>query len=292
MTTKLNENAIIAKRTKAGWSASVTDKELTKDIINQKDMSEDAGKWQLYLISKKHFERLHANSRKFDKFHNERTIPWNGKSEGLLPTKMFKEYDEGMKALIQERAEIVRDDLVFKWEDIKLESKSRLGDRYNEADFPNVLDLEQMFKAGVEYYPIPPVDSLQLRNLLSGDIETIQNMAKEKQAIQLEEGMRDVWRRIYEIAQRIADTLKEPEKKFQKTMIEDAVEMARLIPQLNITDDPELNSLKDRLENEIVKYDPKTLRESLEARKEVADAAQKMLDSISESQPALRSLDL
>lgn len=66
---------------------------------------------------------------------------------------------------------------------------------------------------------------------------------------------------------------------FRDSLVENLRDLVKVMPSLNITGDPELDALSDRL-SQLAKYDAETLRNSDTAREKVANEAKRILEDI------------
>ncbi len=287
----LNEKAIIAKKSCKAWGAKSTDHELTAEVHAARGMAEDAGIYRKNLVAEEHFKNIKAAYRRWTKEHERLTIPWDGRKVGLLNTKLFYDYDGFYVNVCEDVKQYVISDLVIVWPQILEESENRLGNRFNLNDFPAVTDLQDRFKINVEYYPVPSADVSCLKDLLGKDITRIGEMELQRQQAKLQEGMADVWQRLYKSVRRMSETLKEPDKKFQKTMINNVIDLNRLLPSLNLAEDPKLTSLQKRVEEELSVFSADDLRGSEKARELTSAVAAEIVTEIEEAQPQLRSIE-
>ena len=89
----------------------------------------------------------------------------------------------------------------------------------------------------------------------------------------VQQALNDVWRRMLEPIQKLAERMTEPEPKFHDSIVENIREMVRLVPDLNITDDPALANAARTIEDTLNTVNPERLRASQFARVEAAEKA-------------------
>jgi len=86
--------------------------------------------------------------------HYALTMPWSDLGQRLIPTAMFFDYQAQMTAFEQEFNRLVQAFLdVYDWEIIQ--SKVKLGDLFNDADYAPVHELRRKFAFSVTYSPVP-----------------------------------------------------------------------------------------------------------------------------------------
>jgi hypothetical protein len=80
----------------------------------------------------------------------------------------------------------------------------------------------------------------------------------------------------------MVNRLDDPEAKFKDSIIGNVEEIVNLIPVLNVTDDPRINSLKKAIEEGITWRTPSKLRKDKSSRMSASRTAQDILNTISQ----------
>jgi hypothetical protein len=96
--------------------------------------------------------------------------------------------------------------------------------------------------------------------------------------------MKELWQRLYDVTAAIKERLT-PEangeaKLFRDSLIKNALDLAELLPKLNITDDPNLNQIADEIRHELSTIDPQHLRKYPDVRTDTAKTATAIMDKI------------
>jgi len=108
------------------------------------------------------------------------TIPWDGKSIGLIVPQRVKTYLEKMKEFDEETNRAVINDLVVQWPQILEEFRNRLSDAFDANEFPDVVELS----------PIPDTDISFMSSLLGEDVTRLQELESARQSAKLREGIK------------------------------------------------------------------------------------------------------
>jgi len=118
------------------------------------------------------------------------TIPWDGKSIGLIVPQRVKTYLEKMKEFDEETNRAVINDLVVQWPQILEEFRNRLSNAFDANEFPDVSELQGKFKIEVELSPIPDTDISFMSSLLGEDVTRLQELEAARQSAKLREGIK------------------------------------------------------------------------------------------------------
>jgi len=105
----------------------------------------------------------------------------------------------------------------------------------------------------------------------------------------LHNALNDCWERIYSSVNSLAGKMQEKrtDKKgddiapiFRNSIIQNINDLVEILPDLNIVNDPDLENMRRRLQDELSGIDPAELRESSESRQEVSQKAQNILNDL------------
>ena len=97
--------------------------------------------------------------------------------------------------------------------------------------------------------------------------------------------MKDAWDRLHECLSRMSERLDfadgETKKIFRDSLVDNAIELVDLLKSLNITKDPELETLRKKLEQAMFGVSAKELRDDGSLRKQVKSEVDSILSKIS-----------
>jgi hypothetical protein len=211
-------------------------------------------------------------------FHERQTLIWGKAGEGLLPTKNYIDYTQGMQELKEKFFDAVAA-FIARYPKIIEEARVRLKEMFNEADYPHISEMRKKFNVIIDIYPIPNPDDFRV-NIQQEELEQIRTAIQQKVEADVQQSMQELWGRLYGVVRRMATTLADPDKKFQKSMIDQAVEICQVLPKLNLTDDPALEDMRQKVESALVGHDAQTLRDSEVIRQQTADAAMDIMNTM------------
>lgn len=287
MTGKLSERAMLSSLHISSWAGMAIDREVTDTTNEDYKAGKDAGRYNKRLVAAKFFSGIstaHSNARKT---HRLLTLPWEDDGTRVLAAVGYIHYVKLMKACRLKAEAEVKLFLENSAPYIN-EAKVRLGDMFSEDDYPDAEALAEKFGFDVEIKPMP--EAGDFRAELSDDatksiIKDIERRSKER----LENAMADVFKRIQDMVGKMSERLREysPSKDGQKAqgIIRDSLvynihELAEFLPALNITADPRVDELRQRLLNDLVEHSPEILRADAKVRQATISKADAILKKV------------
>jgi len=157
------------------------------------------------------------------------------------------------------------------------QARTRLGGLFRDTDYPSSDELRAKFSFETK---VMPSDAGDFRVTLGDEEkEHIKRQITAAVEASLQVGSRELWFRLYEAVQHMADRLSAykvtdqgVEHPFRDTVVTNLVKLVDVLPKLNVTNDPELDRLAGQVRNSLL-IDPKELRQCDSKRAEIAKAA-------------------
>lgn len=195
--------------------------------------------------------------------HYRLTLPWNDRGARLLPTISLLDYK---KVMNQYQAEFDRlvDAFLVKYSTLVAAAAFQLGTLFDRKEYPDVSQVARRFRMDIAFVPLPTSGDFRL------DVESevqreLMEQYDRRLAEQLASATKDSWDRLYEALSRLSDrlTVDEDGKKkiFHDTIVTGAVELCELLTAMNVTQDPQLESARRKLQEVLLGVTPKELRE-------------------------------
>jgi hypothetical protein len=267
----LSQNAMLVSLSISQYNGKKRDKRLDESAAkacNTEAAFLDAHK---HIIDKAQFKAITRAANKIRTRHYELTIPWNHEGMSLLPSKVFWQYTQEMRALTDAFYTTV-DNFLRHYEIYKADAKLRLGDLYEESDYPSLDRLRSSFRVDFSYYPVPSADHFVVT------IEA-EELAAIKAGIQIEletnerQATQHLWDKVYELVSRAYLTLSDSDKIFKESLVDNLTQYVELIPALNVLNDKVLNRVIEMIKQDLCGYSADTLRFDKDTRAKVASKA-------------------
>lgn len=280
--------AMKVRFTVSKWGASKKDEAVTQAVAQQYGASVDAGRWTKKLIAKEHLEPLNRVCSAARKYHNEMTLPWGDNHERILKSSNFQEYSTRMRDF-QRQFEIevgkLRTDLP-----VHIQArKQALGTMWKQEDYPTLTEFDELFNFETIINPIEKAEDFRVE-MAEDEVANIQGQIEariiKKQTAAIQAAYVRAFEHISLMAQRLAeygddagvDEDGKPKRKkfFKDSVIENVMELAEILPKLNVFEDADLEQLAIDIKKDLCRYTPRQLRKFPEVREKVADRAKEI----------------
>jgi hypothetical protein len=264
------------------------DKVVTEEIGTLKKAGTRAGRYNKRLVSEAFLSGVSGAHNKARSVHRLLTLPWEDDGTRVLAATGFITYQKKMREC--KRAAEKEVDLFLNDRDAFIrDAKSRLGDMFNEAEYPSVEVLKAKFGFDVEIKGLP--EAADFRAALGDEhvkaiIKDIERRGNER----LANAMNDVFERIKamveHMAQKLRDYVPPADGERAQGIIRDSVvgniyELAtEVLPVLNITNDPRIEELRVKMLHDLTDNSVEILRSDASVRAETMSKADAILAKV------------
>jgi hypothetical protein len=273
----LSSRAMLCSLSISMWSARKHDPDASEEIAVRHGAQADSGRYHKVLLPKEALAEIQKIVSEARQEHYFMTLPWDDDGYRVLPAAAYMDHVEKMRTLSNRFAGAV-DTLARHFLTLVDQAKTRLGGLFREEDYPACNELVAKFSFETKVMPLPDAGDFRIA-LGDEEKDRIKRQITAAVEASLQVGSRELWFRLYEAVQHMADRLtaykvteEGVEHPFRDTVVTNLVKLVDVLPKLNITKDAELERLADQVRTSLL-VDPKELRKSESARAETAKAA-------------------
>lgn len=218
--------------------------------------------------------------------HYENSLPWDDSGRRFVPHKNYETYCEQLQAAELEFEKAKRA-FLKEYPKLKAEAKKHLGAMYDESQYLSVGELEGMFKFSTLFEPVPTGQNF---TVVDGQfppeaIAQFQKGVDERVRTTVADGVDELMNEAYDRIKIIADRLDnfDPENKdaecrrLREALFTNLTEMCRLLPKLNVLNDPRVETLIEMTKDQVLRFDVATLRASKAARDKASAGAKDVM---------------
>jgi hypothetical protein len=269
----LKDKAMLIQVSVSGWTARKLDRKVS-DEIDVVHGAKDAGRYNKLLVDKQFLDPLTQHAGAIRAMHHKMTLPWMDGGIRLLPAKLFMEYSKEMRTLRAEYDRRIDDFITLYDSKLVTDARQRLGTMYDAADYPPGHKLREKFGIEIDEFPVPDAADFRVE---VGDAERarIQEDITRRVNQRQEAAVRDAWSRVREVVGRYTKIGGDKAKIFD-SMVTNAEELTRLLPGLNVNDDPDLERVCTKIVEGLLVH-PERLRRSQAVRSRICSQAEAIL---------------
>lgn len=275
MSEKITEKAILATLSIGQYTGRKQDKKAERSIETTFNTHEDAGNYRKATIAKEALDEVSKAVNEARTYFYTHTLPWTDEGKRLKGMTDFLEFTAELRKY-ETHINTKADDFVSNYPALIEEAKQRLNGLFNPKDYPPPAEIRKKFYFDVHFDPIPEAGDIRVNiqqdelDKLNADLDTRQNEGIKK-------AMKDPYERLHDVIKHAYERLNDPKGIFRDSLIDNLIDLCKILPSLNITGDPTLDALGKETLEKLGKYQPDTLREYPTARQETAEKAGELL---------------
>jgi len=271
----LSKKAMIAKLSTSCWSARITDKEATIELLENKKAEKQAGSFSKALIDKKHLKAIRETISTMKKYHNANTLPWDNDGGRLLPSAKHADYSTFLRQIKRELQTHV-DVFLAGYSTFVADASYMLNDLYQSADYPDLHEMKDKFAVESDFYKVPESSDFRV-DIPEFEQKKICQQIEDRVELQHAESMEKVWKRIHSTIEHMHERLSDEDAIFRNSMIENFNQLIEVLPELNILENKALEDMTKELQDSLGGYEPDDLRKDKNLRKEAAKTSHDIL---------------
>jgi hypothetical protein len=276
----VNSKALLVSLRISTWSARKLDREVTRTTNQQHEADRDAGRYNKLLIPKaQSYKDLISVSQAARISHYFQTLAWNDEGYRLLPSKNYFDYNESIRKHRTEFEEAL-DTFLREYPLLIEAAKGTLGTMFRASDYPTVNQIARKFDFRVDFSPLPARGDFRL-DLPSDQLDKIEEETQNRINSAIDDAVKSAWERMSETVGRVKERLVDPENIFRDSLIGNVRELCDIMTRLNVTDNPDLEAMRRKVEMEISRLDPQSLRDDKNLRADTARKADEILKAMS-----------
>lgn len=286
----ISERAMLAGLHVRQWTARKLDRKVTDKANTDHGARADAGRFNKALLSKDALADIASAVNAARTEHYARTLPWADDGARILSAAGYLAYANCMRDL-RGKFDAAVSEFVGNYAAFVADSQARLGTMFNAADYPPADEIRTRFAFGVNILPMPDAGDFRV-DLAEGQAEAIRADIAARMQEATDAAMRDVFQRVADKVGAMVERLNaykpgagkgdKAEGIFRDSLVENVRDLVALLPSLNLTGDPALDAIGQRMAQELCRHDADALRDDTAVRNETAKAAAAILADVSD----------
>ncbi len=266
----LSNKALLVNLSISQWVGRRIDKQATTTVETSHKTQSRVGNFTKKLLpGAMELDEIQRLAGAIRVWFYQQTLPWMSDGSRILKSNNYFDFTESWRA---KEGEFNRAKSAFfkEYPRLRNEAKAKLGELFQESDYPSEASLENSFNCSIAFVPFPDVSDFRVELSENEKKTFLDSMRKVEN-----EALSECWNRLKEVVSKASDKLNDPSAIFRDSLISNVQEMCQLLPKLNVTDDPSLEAMRREVESLMVNISPERCRENNTARSE---AAKKLAD--------------
>jgi hypothetical protein len=255
----------------SSWAARYIDVPTTKEVLKQKGADQGSGRFEKYLIPKEALAEVeHAKNSARHRFRSI-TLPWD-EGTGIISSERWQYFQEQMHELRQ-ALERAADKFCAAYPTLRADAARRMGDLYDDADFPTADSIRARFGFEVTVLPIPDKADFRL-DLGDETVAHIRQGIERHVTERFQAAQRELWQRVLDVVKHFAGVMRDNDAKFKDVTVTRLATIADEAASLSVLPDPELDKACAEIRRLARGVNADTLRVDAAARMKAATDAE------------------
>lgn len=278
----IHSRAMLVRLAVSSWDGRRFDKKITETVTSAHHAAQDSGRFNKHLLGGRKAAPSHAKAvaaaGSARATYYTQTLPWADEGWRLLPTANYEKFTDAMRT---ERLtfDAAVADFIADYPALRVQAKQLLGAMYRAEDYPTAEKLAGRFSFEIEFAPVPAEGDFRL-DLSDDQVEEIRSTVNTRVERATKAAMADAWERLREVVSRVSERLSDPDAIFRDSLIGNVQEMVDLLARLNVTQDADLESMRQLVADQIASFEPDTLRANKKMRARAAKTADDILKAM------------
>jgi len=276
----LSDKALLVHLGVSQWVAKKLDKQASEEVARANGAVKDAGRYNKSLLPTcDTLDRIKSKTSEIRKKFYKNTLPWGIEGTFILPSANYLSF---MTDFRNEKAEWERltEEFFTDYHQSVSDAQRLLGSLHNPVEYPTLEELRRKFRMELSILPVPTAGDFRVE-LADEEYSSIQSEIEQRVADSSKAAMSEVWQRLYDKVEWLAERLSDPKNAFHDGTYQDAKDLCGMLTRLNFTDDPDLESMRREVEQKLVNHHPDALRNDPDLRNDTFDEAKVIMDKMS-----------
>ncbi len=272
---KLSDKALLVQLSISQWTARKYDKKATEQVASANNAAVQSGRYNKSLLPMNDFlTNVHQKSTLIRKKYYANTLPWGIDGTQILPSANYLSF---MTDFRKEKYEwqMVVNSFLSEYMRLKTHARVSLNTLYNEADYPSQDEVASKFDMDMSIMPVPDGDFRV--DVAEEELARITADVERRVVDASQNAMKEAWNRLHDRVKHMAEKLDDPKAVFRDTLVENTREICSVLTRLNFTDDPNLEAMRQEVEQSLTKHHPDALRNDPDLRRDKAAEAKAIM---------------
>lgn len=275
----ITKECMIVNLSISRWYGFARDADLGRKVAEDHNADDDATNVSKRLMPRRVMSEVNASLSAIRTHFYDNTLPWHDRGGRLLTRKMFTTFIEQHEALVK-KAEVAIDKFINDTYLREMDrAEFRMGDTFKITDYPTPEELRRLYGVQLDFEPVGDAGDFRVE-MDQKYVDSIRHSIERNMSARIQTAMRDVWDRLAKTLRYFHERMADEDARFKASTIENLKEIVAVLPALNVLDDPDLEAVRLDIEAHLAGLDPKSVREDVDLRREVAGEAKRIMETM------------
>lgn len=275
----LSNRAMLVNLSVSQWTARKFDKSETQALARRHGTDKELARVNKSLLPfADSLAKVHTLTGAIRTEYYKRTLPWTQEGVQILKSDGYIDFTQWFNTARTEWLQAV-DDFVMVYPALQADARLLLNSLYRDEDYPDPAQVRAKFNIDIGFQPVPQAGDWRV-DIGDDALETLRQQIEERVTASQGVAMQAAWQRVYDVVAKAHERLASPDAIFRDSLVDNAVELCRLLPSLNLTDDPQLEAMRYEIEGALCRHNPDTLRKAPDVRSEAAAKLKEIMDKM------------
>lgn len=285
----ITKECMIVRLSISRWQGFARDLDMARDVAQTANAEADAANVNKRLLPKTAMKDINASLNAVRTHFYESTLPWHDKGDRLLTRKMYMTFVERHEELKAKALESI-DKFIFETYPRELDrAEFRMGSLFSASDYPDPQDLRDKYRVHLEFDVVGDASDFRVE-MDQAHVDTIRASIEEGVHQRINAAMKDVWDRLATTLNHFHDRMSHTDATFKRSTVDNLQEIVDILPKLNLTNDPDLEAIRQDIQQHLSGFDPVELRKDVEQRHAAANEAERIMRSMDGFMAATRGV--
>jgi hypothetical protein len=254
----LSNKALLVSLNISQWTGRKLDRKATGTVESSHATQGNVGNYHKRLLPGAiELSKVSASAAMLRVFFYTQTLPWLADGTRILSAVNYLDFTRDFKTHQNHYENSVKA-FMTAYPALRIDAQSKLGELFNDAEYPSEFSLAKKFACGISFMPMPDVNDFRVE-LSDSERAEFESKMRETES----NALQDCWQRIYNVVSKATSKLSEVKPIFHDSLIDNMRDLCSLLPKLNITDNADLERMRTELELTIASIgNPDALRAS------------------------------
>lgn len=257
------------------WVGQRLDKAASAKVTSEAHAEVGAARVNKHLISEDAMKAIKTAQNAVRTHFYTGTLPWKDNGDRVLSRKAFTRFIQKHESLAAEFYTAVNTFCDETYPAEREKAEFRMGALFDKRDYPSIEDVRRRYYVNLDIDPVAQANDFRV-DMDAGHAAAIKANIEKALVERMGRAMGHVWDKLSDVLGNFAERTKSGEG-IRVEMVQNLREIVDTLPELNITNDPQLEAIRQQIEAKLTGYDAVDLRKDDTIRSAAAKDAQKIM---------------